>query len=87
MKFFSKLHNTGNGIQYYKIHNEVNFKKGEKVRVLTSDYLANGGDKMYFFKGKTKNNIGVKLRDAIINYCTSKDTIFSELDNRITIIE
>tara|TARA_B100001250_G_scaffold172217_1_gene148253 strand:+ start:697 stop:1794 length:1098 start_codon:yes stop_codon:yes gene_type:complete len=23
MKFFSKLHNTGNGIQYYKIHNEV----------------------------------------------------------------
>ena len=27
----------------------VNFEKGEKVRVLTSDYLANGGDEMSFF--------------------------------------
>ena len=30
----------------------VNFEKGEKVKVFTSDYLANGGDKMRFFKNK-----------------------------------
>lgn len=71
----------------YQINNEVNFKKGDKVRVLTSDYLANGGDKMYFFKDKEQKKVGIKLRDAIINYCISNDTISSKLDNRITIVE
>ncbi len=71
----------------YQINNEVNFEKGEKVRVLTSDYLANGGDKMYFFKDKEQKKAGIKLRDAIINYCISNDTISSKLDNRITIVE
>ena len=71
----------------YQINNEVNFKKGDKVRVLTSDYLANGGDKMYFFKDKEQKEVGIKLRDAIINYCISNDTISSKLDNRITIVE
>lgn len=71
----------------YKINNQVNFEKGDKVRVLTSDYLANGGDKMYFFKDKEQKKAGIKLRDAIINYCISNDTISSKLDNRITIVE
>ena len=71
----------------YKINNQVNFEKGDKVRVLTSDYLANGGDKMYFFKNKEQKKIGIKLRDAIINYCISNETISSKLDNRITIVE
>tara|TARA_E500000331_G_scaffold357251_1_gene418344 strand:+ start:285 stop:908 length:624 start_codon:yes stop_codon:yes gene_type:complete len=71
----------------YQIHNEVNFKIGDKVRVITSDYLANGGDKMYFFKDKEQKKAGIKLRDAIINYCNSHDTISSKLDNRINIVE
>ena len=71
----------------YKINNQVNFEKGDKVRVLTSDYLANGGDKMYFFKDKEQKEVGIKLRDAIINHCNSMDTISSALDNRITIVE
>ena len=53
------------------------------VKVLTSDYLANGGDKMSFFTGKKQELVGVKVRDAIINYCISKDTITSKIDNRI----
>ena len=53
--------------------------------MLTSDYLANGGDKMSFFKGKKQRKVGIKLRDAIINYCISKENISSKLDNRLSI--
>ena len=62
----------------------LNLNKG-KIRVLTSDYLANGGDKMSFFKGKKQTKVGIKLRDAIINYCISKENISSKLDNRLSI--
>ena len=65
----------------------VNFEKGEKVKVLTSDYLANGGDKMSFFKNKKQYKVGIKLRDVIINYCSKIDTINITLDDRIKIQE
>ena len=65
----------------------VNFEDGELVRVLTSDYLANGGDKMWFFKGKEQIKVGIKLRDAIIDYCSRRDSISSQIDSRIIIIE
>ena len=64
----------------------VDFDSGEKLKVITSDYLANGGDKMSFFKDKEQIKVGVKLRDAIIDYCTKNDTIDVELDDRIKII-
>ncbi len=63
----------------------INFNRGDKIRVLTSDYLANGGDKMWFFKDKEQIKVGIKLRDAIINYCVLQDTITSKLDQRLTI--
>lgn len=50
--------------------------------VLTTDYLANGGDKMRFFNAKYQNILGIKMRDAIIQYCEATDTISSRLDNR-----
>lgn len=50
--------------------------------VLTTDYLANGGDKMRFFNAKDQNVLGIKMRDAIIQYCEATDTISSRLDNR-----
>jgi len=65
----------------------VNFENGEKVRVLTSDYLANGGDKMKFFNDKKQQKVGMKLRDAIIDYCSKTDTINVKLDDRMTILE
>ena len=55
----------------------------KKIRVLTSDYLANGGDNMDFFIGKNQNKLGIKLRDAIIEYCEQKDTLRINLDNRL----
>ena len=65
----------------------VNFEKGDKVRVLTSDYLANGGDAMSFFQKKEQYKVGIKLRDAIIDYCNKTDTIDIQLDNRIKILK
>lgn len=65
----------------------VNFDIGENVKVLTSDYLANGGDAMHFFKGKKQYKVGIKLRDAILDYCIKTDTINVKTDNRIIILE
>jgi len=65
----------------------VNFENNEKVKVLTSDYLANGGDKMSFFQNKKKYKLGIKLRDAIIDHCEKNDTITSRLDGRLKVID
>ncbi len=58
-----------------------------KIKVLTSDYLANGGSNMSFFTGKEQEIVDLKVRDAIINHCLSNDTIISKLDNRLSIIK
>jgi len=58
-----------------------------KIKVLTSDYLANGGSNMNFFTGKKQEIVDLKVRDAIINHCLSNDTIISKLDNRLSIIK
>ena len=42
---------------------------------------------MWFFQNKNQKKTGLKVRDAIINYCISKDTIDIKLDKRINIIE
>ena len=62
----------------------VNFNKEEKVSIITSDYLAN---KLWFFKDKKQQKVGIKLRDAIIDYCLKTDSIDVQLDGRIQILE
>lgn len=57
-------------------------------KVLTSDYLARGGDKMNFFLDPINHEkVGIKLRDAIILYLKQKadagEEISSEIDGRI----
>ena len=64
----------------------ISFENGEKLKVLTSDYLADGGDKMSFFQNKKQKKIGIKIRDAIIDYCIRTDTITVILDERMKII-
>ena len=58
----------------------------DKIKVITSDYLANGGDEMWFFKDKKQEKVGIKLRDAIIDFCSKIDTLDIKLDDRIKII-
>ncbi len=44
-------------------------------QVITSDYLSNGGDNMFFFKNKDKKNTGELLRDLMIEHISKKDTV------------
>tara|TARA_B100000941_G_C28356712_1_gene474803 strand:- start:119 stop:622 length:504 start_codon:yes stop_codon:yes gene_type:complete len=64
------------------VNHNLDLKK-DTFRVLTSDYLANGGDNMTFFVDKEVENLNVMLRDLIIEHCKRKDTITSTLDQRI----
>jgi 2',3'-cyclic-nucleotide 2'-phosphodiesterase (5'-nucleotidase family) len=54
--------------------------------VATSDYLANGGDNMLFFKkGTQRYDLDYKLRAVLIDYFTQVDTIIAPKDTRIFI--
>lgn len=51
-------------------------EKNKKYLVLTSDYLANGGDKMTFFQNSEKRlDLQLKLRDVIIQSFKKNDTV------------
>jgi 2',3'-cyclic-nucleotide 2'-phosphodiesterase (5'-nucleotidase family) len=63
-------------------------------RVLTSDYLAGGGDNMNFLTQDQRigiEKLGLKIRDAILDHCIdlgeSGEQINSQLDGRISIQE
>ncbi len=64
------------------------FDETRDYAVLTSDYLANGGDQHGFLKNrKAYYPTGLLVRDAIINHCKKADRngrkITAVLDNRI----
>jgi 2',3'-cyclic-nucleotide 2'-phosphodiesterase (5'-nucleotidase family) len=51
--------------------------------VATSDYLKNGGDRMYFFENAlSETMLNYKLRNLFIDYFIKKDTIDFMPDNR-----
>ena len=50
-----------NGVNVLTIDVTEDFDNEEKVRIITSDYLANGGDKMWFFKDKKQRNRVVSI--------------------------
>ena len=68
--------------------NRVNIKgnkidKDKKYYVATTDYLVDGGDKMYFLGETTKTiDINYKMRDVLIDYFKKNDTIKLATDNR-----
>lgn len=59
--------------------------------VSISDYLANGGDKCYFLEEGTREDLGVLIRDALIQYVEKQTAenkvIESKLDERVRYIE
>lgn len=64
--------------------NGKSFDKNKSYAVLTSDFLQNGGDKMYFFKNPEKlTKLNYKVRDAIIDYFKKTDTLQATIDNRV----
>ena len=72
---------TKNG--YELLINNKKFDNTKSYFVLTSDYLQSGGDNMNFLKNPIQRiSLEYKLRDAIVDYFKSKDTIKSTLDGR-----
>ena len=68
--------------------NENPFNATENYNVVTSDYLANGGDNLSFLAAaKDKIYTGTKVRDAIIRYMEEQyrngKELTAKLDNRI----
>ena len=68
---------------------ENKYRLNKQFKILTSDYLANGGDNMKFFLNPIKTEpIGIKLRDAIIEYCKNEHKkgkqLTGKIDGRIT---
>ena len=72
------------------IQNQV--KKNEiQYKIITSDYLANGGDGLYFLKQEKPISLGIKVRDAFIqdlqNIGSRKDSLSVQKDGRLIKIQ
>jgi len=68
--------------------NKVLFDSTKIYKVVTTDYLANGGDKMDFFKEPiSRKLLNIKLRDAIIEYVVEEKengrSINAKFDGRV----
>ncbi|MFN0190335.1 MAG: 5'-nucleotidase C-terminal domain-containing protein [Bacteroidia bacterium] len=83
---------------------QINNKKAEEVniqnqpkkselhyKIITSDYLANGGDGLYFLKQEKPISLGIKVRDAFIqdlqNIGNRKDSLSVQKDGRLIKIQ
>ncbi|MBK7572275.1 MAG: 5'-nucleotidase C-terminal domain-containing protein [Bacteroidetes bacterium] len=68
--------------------NDVAFDVTKNYRILTSDYLANGGDSFPFVITLGWDAVNLKVRDALIEYLITQTKIQKEinveLDGRIT---
>ena len=53
------------------------------VKIATSDYLANGGDQMFFFGDSLQMiKTGLKIREVLLIECKTIDTLYTTIDNR-----
>lgn len=72
--------------------NDIPFDSSKTYKVVTSDYLANGGGKLQFFNNPLKReDLGIKLRDAIIAYIIEErekgNKLTSGYDGRIHYVQ
>jgi 2',3'-cyclic-nucleotide 2'-phosphodiesterase (5'-nucleotidase family) len=69
--------------------NGAEIDREKNYRIITSDYLAGGGDGFTFFVGAPVKSSGQKIRDAIIEYCeylsSRKQTVKAYTDGRLEI--
>jgi 2',3'-cyclic-nucleotide 2'-phosphodiesterase (5'-nucleotidase family) len=66
------------------------FDKEKEYRILTSDYLANGGDGLFFLSEAVKReDMNLKVRDALIEYISKLNSegkkLTCKIEGRITI--
>ena len=68
-------------IQNDRIYHSLD--KKESIYVVTSDYLANGGDQMTFFSDSLSMiKTHLKIRDILLSECENIDTLRTIIDNR-----
>ncbi len=82
-----RLHVESNAVKKVSIQGAP-FDASRNYKVLTSDYLAGGGDNMVFFLNpENEELLGKRIRDAIIDYLVKQNNlgrqIESKLDGRI----
>ncbi|AZQ61683.1 UDP-sugar hydrolase [Flammeovirga pectinis] len=66
------------------IINGLPFDKNKEYKVLTSDYLYHGGDKMYFFQKSIKvDNVDMLIRDAIMEYTETHNPLVIDQSTRL----
>lgn len=64
--------------------NNLPFDENKTYRVLTSDYLANGGDGIIAFKeARKRENTSIKVRDAIIEFMRDENAAGRKLNSNI----
>ena len=52
----------------------------KKYKIALSDFIANGGDKCYFLKDQPQENLGIMLRDMMIEYVREETAKGNKLD-------
>jgi 2',3'-cyclic-nucleotide 2'-phosphodiesterase (5'-nucleotidase family) len=68
--------------------NDVPLNGSQDYQVVIPDYIANGGDRLYFLKELPREDKGVLIRDALLDIARRADTIPAIiLDQRIRIQE
>jgi 2',3'-cyclic-nucleotide 2'-phosphodiesterase (5'-nucleotidase family) len=66
--------------------NNESLQRDKVYKVVTSDYVANGGDNMFMLKHDSQLNTGLLMRDAMIDYIKALDKpISADLQNRIAV--
>ena len=71
---------------YNVLINGKTIKKHRTYFVATSNYLQKGGDGMIFFsEPESLFDSNFLIRDAIVDYFKSKDTLMANLDNRVIV--
>jgi 2',3'-cyclic-nucleotide 2'-phosphodiesterase (5'-nucleotidase family) len=71
--------------------NGIPLNNNDEYTVMTADYLANGGDNFELFKSASRRiEIGLKVRDALINYSRKagnrEEIIKPKMDGRLTYV-
>jgi 2',3'-cyclic-nucleotide 2'-phosphodiesterase (5'-nucleotidase family) len=79
----AQLRYDKNGVHFYI--GGLEYTWTENVFVITSDYLANGGDKMDFFKNHmTRWDTGILIRDVLLDHISKQKTIhYTPIQGRI----
>lgn len=76
---------SGIELNFQNEQNTHSLNYNKSIKIATSDYLANGGDQMFFFSDSIQMiKTGLKIRDVLLEECKTVDTLYTIIDNRFT---